>query len=80
LESSWRQNVPDMGLAFTGLDLCAQIVGFPGYAVGSRKDAASLKRIDLVYDPGLDMWVEWNESVPPEGFPHFPYGSEVDPD
>jgi len=58
----------------------ARILDFPGFAVAERTPPADLPRVDLYYDPVSEVWIEWNESIAPPGYPYFPYGEMTLPD
>jgi hypothetical protein len=80
MESSWRRNVPDKGLALMGITLLARSHEVEGWWLSDRFNPL-VQAYDNFADNGDDRgYVRIGGWIPVAGYPHFPYGARVDPD
>jgi hypothetical protein len=87
LESSWRQNVPDQGIAILGARKAARLLGIahPVWVLDVIDEASgSVLLVTAPYPPippGLPEYWTAGYAVPPAGVgSRFPYGYSVAPD
>jgi hypothetical protein len=80
MESKWRQNVWRLGFQFQGASLLARLVT-PGEVYLSDVEAPQFgARHTVEYYAPWGIWVYQGIRYPHLGFPHFPYGWEVETD